>query len=280
MKRAFLLTTLTVIFFCLHAYSLDSNISGGEVVNGLQLTIKANKETYVSGEPIIIEYTLKNVTEKPLIFYLEGAHLLYALIDMINIVDKEKQPVKILILYERPICYSKDYFITLKPKDTWSATKDITAWYHTIRYPGKYEIIASYLNNLDYYNCQGNPFGSEESVKRLPDTHIDAWTGEVKSNSIIVIKYEGETSFVTPKGRINLGMDIKEVKEILGIKDFGRIVRRSADGTEEIEMKGYSTHKDSFCTISYRFYDRYDSVVKSFEIFLRNDKVIDWKSKK
>lgn len=274
MKKIFL-SILIGLFFCKSIYPFDPDVPGGVPVNGLQCTIKADRETYISGEPIIIEYTLKNVGEKPLILFAgDIPQVIYAGLNVISLSDKKKSPLRKLIFWEERDGVAKEEFITLKHNETYITTVDIINWYHTIRYPGKYEITALYRSDFNYYDCEGNPFGSKESIKRISPIPIDAWTGEIKSNSIIIEVMEVETGFTTTKGRIILGMDIKEVKEILGEPG----VRRVKDGyTEEIRLDGYIIGKGyRVKNLHYRLYNKSGNVEKAFSIFFYNDKVEDW----
>lgn len=253
-----------ILLFCQPVFSADV---------GLEYMIKANKEIYTAGQPVILEFVLKNVSDKPLILFIGDIdYNIYMGLKIINITERDKQPVIKLLFWEKRGCVAKGEFITLKPNETYKTSEDISKYYYKIRHPGKYKIMLSYSNGYGYYDCEGNAFGKN---KQLPRTNIDAWKGKVQSNSVTIEIKEGEASFMTSIGRISLGMDIKEVKNILGEKNG---IRKDKAGDMEVIADTHTVGGNKFDTLAYRFYGEWGDLEKSFVIFFYNGKVIDWET--
>ncbi|MDD4953670.1 MAG: hypothetical protein PHG40_02050 [Candidatus Omnitrophica bacterium] len=275
MKKLIMLVLVSFFCQCAPAFSFDSDPTEPSSGDGLELTIRVSRKAYLAGEPIPLEYTLRNVSQQQLMFYLRDRRaLLYNSIDLISIADSQKRPLKKVILFEQPDCYLRDDFVILGPQDEWSENVDLMDLYHPIRYPGEYEISATYANNLDYYNCQDTPVG----IKQIGDTHIDTWRGKIASNSIIIEIKEAEKEFLVPEGKVVLGMDIEEVKKMLRIGNYTQISRGIPEGTEEVELSGYYSALDgNITTLKRRLYDfKGGAQGEDFGIFFRNGRVLTW----
>lgn len=248
-----------ILLFCQPVFSADV---------GLECTIKANKEIYTAGEPVIIEFVLKNVSDKPLTLFVGNIQLnVYTNMEITNISGRDKQPVKKSISRCGKKHLPIEEFISLKPNEAYKTSLDISNCYYKIRFPGKYKITVRYNNFKDYYY-----FKRDISLSRTP---IDIWKGKVYSSPIIIEIKEGETSFVTPKGRINLEMGIQEVKNILGEK---KGFSKEKDGEKEMKEESFTRGTDKLDILTYKFYSGWGDLEKSFVIFFYNGKVIDWET--
>jgi hypothetical protein len=156
------------------ALLLLSSISAGYCEDQpLQLTIKSDKQIYELGKQISIEVTLENVSKKEIIVCTRW--LLSINIDFQVTSDGKKIETSPLYYKPQPPFVREDY-VTLKPTEKTNQTFYLLG-YVDIKKIGIYEIKGFYGNYFKSYST---------SVLKDTPTDIDAWTGRIASNTIII----------------------------------------------------------------------------------------------
>ncbi|MDI6603282.1 MAG: hypothetical protein QME57_04220 [Patescibacteria group bacterium] len=146
------------------------------VVNGLQFTIKSDKKVYEIGEPVKIEFKLKNVGE-------EGIHLYTS--RLIAFIQLKIEPNSKRIEYwerEMPPVPppKKEDFYFLQPQEAYLINiEDLQTGnvHYKIVESGMYNITAILRLHNNYYS------GVYVDGKKIG---LDAWTGTINSNTIII----------------------------------------------------------------------------------------------
>jgi len=152
----------------------ERSVETGSAIDGLQLTIKSDREVYKVGEEIKIELILENISEEEIVVctvWLPSLNMEFK-------VTRDGEKIEpIVIIYELAPLKREDY-VKLKPGENIIKSFDISK-YVPIDKSGNYNIKVSYNNWYNWYY--------DESEGELGDKiSIDAWTGTLTSNSITI----------------------------------------------------------------------------------------------
>jgi hypothetical protein len=153
-KRIIIIWLIICLIGC-----VNPSAKTGKPTNGLEGTIKSNKMEYKEGEDVIIDFTLKNISDKPIRIFerMENKGYLFHILSF----AQDKQMKSFVKVYKRGISDSpvfrtiepgKKYTIQLNPTGKGEQSGD---WKIELE-PGTYRVEGIYGYNKDsFFGDQG-----------------------------------------------------------------------------------------------------------------------------
>jgi hypothetical protein len=159
-------------------YKRNTDKQGGEIINGLQLSIKSAKKVYEAGDSVTLKLRVSNVGQNKIVVAWIKFHMLFHVLGA--------KGYRFDTNHLKNLDYEKSDLVVILPGESKERTFVLPSVHDNTQFnkvPGEYEIFATFEPWED-----GKKFG------------LEAWTGVLTSNSIkIKIKKWGRTGGVSIK---------------------------------------------------------------------------------